>query len=183
MFRRRPFRPFRPLRRPAKRLFLEQLHAAHRMMERGRHREAAELFYGLAQAGARRRHPRAPVMFLQSGRALILAGDHQEGVGRLREGLMLMARMRQWAQLARLGPRAVEELRELGLSEQAHELESWLYATVPPRAGPSLSAPSAPRLPAKCPSCGGPVRPDQVEWISASSALCDYCGSVLEPED
>jgi hypothetical protein len=36
------------------------------------------------------------------------------------------------------------------------------------------------RLPAFCPSCTLPMRGDEVDWISATRAECDYCGIVVD---
>jgi CRISPR/Cas system-associated endoribonuclease Cas2 len=36
------------------------------------------------------------------------------------------------------------------------------------------------RLPATCPGCGLVVRADEVDWISAARAECDYCGTVMD---
>jgi hypothetical protein len=38
------------------------------------------------------------------------------------------------------------------------------------------------KLPLKCPNCGGSVHPDELEWTDSRSAICDYCGSILETE-
>lgn len=35
-------------------------------------------------------------------------------------------------------------------------------------------------LPATCPNCGAPVRPNEVKWTSPHSAACSYCGSNLQ---
>jgi hypothetical protein len=32
-------------------------------------------------------------------------------------------------------------------------------------------------LPTKCPSCGGPILSDEVEWADPATAVCPYCGS------
>lgn len=34
-------------------------------------------------------------------------------------------------------------------------------------------------LPAKCPTCGGPVSGDDVKWSGPRSASCPYCGANL----
>ncbi len=53
-------------------------------------------------------------------------------------------------------------------------------------ADPGAASPSAPRehdparLPGRCQACGAPVEPSQVEWTSAVTARCSYCGTNLE---
>jgi hypothetical protein len=36
------------------------------------------------------------------------------------------------------------------------------------------------KLPPECPNCGGSVHPDELEWTDSHSAVCDYCGSVIQ---
>jgi hypothetical protein len=64
------------------------------------------------------------------------------------------------------------------IRERAEGLLGPLRARVATRSGPEL----IPRgtLPAKCPSCGGPVKPDEVNWVGHSSAECPYCGTVIK---
>jgi hypothetical protein len=38
------------------------------------------------------------------------------------------------------------------------------------------------KLPPECPNCGGSVHPDELEWTDSRSAICDYCGSILQTE-
>jgi hypothetical protein len=47
-----------------------------------------------------------------------------------------------------------------------------------PPAAPA--GPSHAKLPAKCPQCGGNVLPDEIEWVDEHSAICDYCGSLIQ---
>ncbi len=38
------------------------------------------------------------------------------------------------------------------------------------------------KLPPECPNCGGNVHPDEIEWTDSHSAVCDYCGSIIQAE-
>ncbi|MCB0118389.1 MAG: hypothetical protein KDD72_05130 [Anaerolineales bacterium] len=50
----------------------------------------------------------------------------------------------------------------------------------PPRHFPPAEAAQRKgNLPATCPNCGGPVRPNDVQWTGPNSAACSYCGSNL----
>jgi hypothetical protein len=186
MFRRRflPPRFRRPLH-PAGQRALLRLQEAHRLLSEGNAAAAATIFEDLADQAAARAIPRAPQLCLQAGRAWILAGDLERGLGRLKLGLQMMARMGQTGRLPQVAGRVIAELRGRGLADQAAEVEEHVRALLPGLALPSRpSASVAPerRLPPKCPYCGGNVVPDSIEWADETSALCDYCGSVLQAE-
>ena len=38
------------------------------------------------------------------------------------------------------------------------------------------------KLPAKCSSCGGPLKPDEVSWAGPDTAECPYCGGLVKAE-
>jgi hypothetical protein len=54
-----------------------------------------------------------------------------------------------------------------------------------PAGEPAEAAPARPpepdptRLPEKCQECGAPVSADKVQWTSATTASCSYCGATL----
>jgi ribosomal protein S27AE len=79
----------------------------------------------------------------------------------------------------------VAELRARDLEEEAAVLEAEIRDALAAH-GRSLSpqpgSPAEPRLPAKCPYCGGSVLASEVEWIDERSAICDYCGSPLQAQ-
>jgi hypothetical protein len=56
-------------------------------------------------------------------------------------------------------------------------------AGLPPAAHPLAPAPAAVHradlLPATCPKCGAPARPNEVRWTGEQSADCSYCGTNL----
>jgi hypothetical protein len=186
MFRRRLRIPRLRRRLRAERRALLRLQQAHRWLAEGRAREAAVLFEELSTEAAARGFPSAPQLSLQSGRAWVVAGEAERGTERLWQGLQGMAQMGQMGRLPGAAARAVAELRAQGLSPEADDLEARVRGLLPgysPAQGIAAAAvPAARRLPPKCPYCGGSVIPDSVEWVDASSALCDYCGSVLQGE-
>ncbi|MEW6569290.1 MAG: hypothetical protein AB1449_14230 [Chloroflexota bacterium] len=187
IFRRRPFpRRWRAVRRmgPAAQVALARLQQAHAWLAQGAYPQAAALFTELAEEASARGLPRAPQLFLQAGRAHILAGETASGIACLRQGLTRMAKLGQVGRLPRVAHRVLDELRARGLSTEADSLQAELPALVP---GLRVEAPlaasgSARRLPAKCPYCGGTVHPESVEWLDEMSATCDYCGSVVQAE-
>lgn len=183
---RRPFRPGRPLRRalmgaPA---VPPALQRAGRLMAAGDYLAAAEAFEALARGAQERSGPRAPQLYLQAGRARILAGQIEPGMADLKRGLALMAAANRWPELHRAGNRTVTELRSRGLTAQADEIAAWLSQTLPelPAADRDPAPPARAVLPTHCPSCGGPLRPDEAEWLDAATAECPFCGSPVRAE-
>jgi hypothetical protein len=183
MFRRRPFRRRVPGPVPARRRAgLERLQRANQLMSEGSFNEAGRIFEELAAGAARMRIPRAPQLFLQAGNAMIKAGEIDHGITLLGRGFHLMERMGQYQRLPVASQRVLNELESLGLDQEREALEKEIQQLLAQK-GLSLSAETQhhkPRLPGKCPQCGGTVHPNEVEWIDERTASCDYCGSILE---
>jgi hypothetical protein len=154
------------------------LQEANFAFDKGEYGRAGELFEKMAETAAARGGPRAPLFFLQAGRARVLAGQTSLGMPSLRRGLELLAQREQHPRLHQAGQRAIAELRERGRSKEASELESWLKNALPsaPLSDPARNRPA---LPTHCPACGAAVRPDEVEWLDDATAECAYCGSPI----
>lgn len=190
MFRRRPFRrPLMgrpPLAEPARRALMH----AHRLMEAGNYAEAAQAFELLAsEAQARGMLNRAPQLYFQASRAHMLAGQLPAALESLYKGLGLLAEAQRWQGLYKAGLRAVAELKQQGHAKEAEQVQAWIDAAVKdhPEAKQAALAAPAPgrprRIPAKCPFCGGSIKPNEVEWLDDSTAECPYCGSPVQSEE
>jgi hypothetical protein len=154
-------------------------------MEAGQPAKAGSIFDALASAAYQRNIPRASQLTLQSGRAWIVAGETERGLDRIREGLKQMVHFQQFRRLPAISQRILEGLRERGLADQASKLEAEINALLSAKglALPTqMDPPTQPRLPVKCPSCGGTIHPTEVEWVAEDRAVCTYCGSILETD-
>lgn len=156
------------------------LKRAHALMQSGNYVEAAGQFEFLAYGAEVRFPQRAPHLFLQAGRARILNGDTDVGMTHLLRGLRMLISGGQIATAQRIGARISQELTARGLTDQAQEIINLTGARVSPSAPPG--APSGGRLPTHCPACGGPLRPDEIEWFDEISVACPYCGSPVQAE-
>lgn len=160
------------------------LQRAHELMASGNYPAAAEAFEQLARAGEARQHPKTAQMYLQAGRARILAGQKETGFAHLKHGLGLMTG--HPIQLFRAGNRVVNELNEHGMTAEAQEITQWLKTSLPvqpdTRGGVPAASARKPVLPTLCPGCGGPVRTDDVDWLDDVTAECNWCGSPLRAE-
>jgi hypothetical protein len=161
------------------------LQEANFVFSKGEYGRAAELFERLAQTADARGGPRAPLFYLQAGRARVLAGQTSLGMPSLKRGLELLAQLGRFQRLHNFGCRIVTELNERGLQNEAAEIETWLNSVLPPLPSPDSSKMPSIRavLPTYCPSCGAMVRPDEVEWLDEVTAECAYCGSPLREEN
>lgn len=173
---RRTFR--RHIRKTLAREIPPILQEANFAFDKGEYGRAGELFEKLAGTAAARGGSRAPLFYLQAGRARILAGQTALGVPSLKRGLELLAQREQFPRLYRAGTRVAAELDERGLQKEAAEIGAWLKAVLPSEPA-RASLLQRPVLPTHCPSCGATVRPDEVEWLDETTAECAYCGSPI----
>jgi len=162
------------------------LQRAHELMELGNYAEAASAFETLARAAEQRMGPRAPFFFLQAGNARLLLKQNAAGMENLRHGLELFATTGRYAQLYRAGMRIMNELKARGMEKEAQEISRLIHHHTPAIAeSPTQRGPDPSRtmfLPTHCPSCGGPVRSDEADWIDANSVECPFCGSPIRTE-
>lgn len=154
------------------------LQEANFAFSKGEYGRSAELFEKIARVADGRGGPRAPLFHLQAGRARILAGQATLGVPSLKRGLELLTQRRQFQRLQQFGTRTVNELNEHGLQNEAAEIEALLKSVLPEMPLSEATA-MKPVLPTHCPSCGAPLRPEEVEWLDDVTAECGFCGSPV----
>jgi hypothetical protein len=154
------------------------LQEANMAFEKGEYGRAAERYEKIARVADARGGPRAPLLHLQAGRARAFAGQAPLGVPSLRRGLELLAERGQFHRLNQAGTRTIAELKERGLEVEATNIEILLGTLLPDTfsAEPLAKRPS---IPTHCPSCGAPLRPDEVDWLDDVTAECGYCGSPV----
>lgn len=157
------------------------LQEANFAFDKGEYGRAGELFEKIAETAAARGGPRAPIFYLQAGRARVLAEQISLGMPSLKRGLELLAQHRRFQRLHQAGIRVISELNQRGLKNEALEIETWLKSISALTASFETSEPTEKRpiLPTHCPSCGAAIRPDEVEWLDDVTAECAYCGSLI----
>ena len=157
---------------------------ANRLLSRGRPAKAAELFSEAAAAVEQMGLPAASMLYIETGRAQLQSGQRDFASANYQRGLELLIAARRADRLQTLGRLAVGELEAAGFSQLAADLGEKVERAIQ-AAGPSTIAPppaQAPRLPAKCPYCGGNVRSSEVDWLAPEEPACAYCGSSLGVE-
>lgn len=181
MFRKPFVRPLRRALRPDAHPLLRQ---ANELMASGNYLAAAEAYEQLAQGAQRRGIPRDAHLFLQAGRARVQAGQVPAGMRNFRHGLTLLANRGNSQQLQMAGQRIAADLTQRGLIAEATEIEAMLKSSLPAAfTPPSPAEPAKTRLlPTACPSCGGPLRSDEAEWVDEATAECPFCGGTVRAE-
>ena len=173
MLRRRP-RPRRP--GPA----MRRLNRARELFERGKYGEAAALFSELAQgAEDRGMRDRAGDLRLRVAQCYLKLEDADRADKEALHALSLFLQARRPQKVRQLLPKVIAALEKQGKHAEAKELKERAERLL--GAGPGGRGRAAARgtLPGKCPNCGGPIRPDEIEWLGRTSAECPYCGGVV----
>lgn len=152
-------------------------------MAEGGFARAASIYEELADEAQIQGIWRSPQLNIQAGLGWLMAGEIAVGMNRVLKGLRLMPEMGQGGRLPLVADRIKRNLKDLGFEAQGARLGEELRPLLagnsdsfPPAAAPASHS----RLPAKCPHCGGNVLPDEIEWTDAQSAICDYCGSLIQ---
>ncbi|HEX2698568.1 MAG TPA: hypothetical protein VHM28_12735 [Anaerolineales bacterium] len=173
----------RPLRRGFAPDIPPALRRANQLLSNGDYAGAAGAFETLARAAEGRGGPRAPFFHIQAGRAYILANQSALGVDQLQRGLGLFGTRGQLGKVYNIGNRVVNELKARNLAKEANKVAAYIK-TLLPGFDPSTEVPAKrPPLPTHCPSCGAPVRSDEVDWMDDVTAECAFCGSPVRGEN
>ena len=192
------FRPGRPRRpgsfgprrngRQVAATLLAQLNRAHRLLAEGHPPEAAPIFADLAQQAEALNMPRRAMhLHLQASRCYFQAHDSGAGLNHARASLQLATNLGQPERVSNILLRLIANLRANGFNVEAEALQKEFgaqFGTTESDSHPHIPPEPETRgqLPTKCPSCNGPIRSDEVEWIDAQSAECPYCGGTLQVE-
>jgi len=166
--------------------WLYALRQANSCMNHGDYLEAGEAFRRLAETAEPANRSRTVQFYLQAASAFIRAGDVSRAMDLAKNGVECMVRLgyprtSRWA-----CRRFLYELESLGLNQEAARFTGWLSG-IPDEPAPERTQAVQEKharvpLPVSCPSCGGPLRPDEVEWVDSITAECTFCGSLVRGE-
>lgn len=161
---------------------LRRLRRAHRLLAVGEAEAAARIFERLGRAAQSRGLFQAAPLLLEAGMAFLQAGDQGRALELIEGGLGLIADNPGGPRAAPAVRRALRALEGHGMGGEADRLRAELLGDrFPiPSAGPGNPRSQARSgLPAACPHCGGPVRPEELEDLQSERIYCLYCGLSL----
>ncbi len=161
--------------------FLGAVQHANQLMAAGDYRRAASAFEDLAKQAKSRDGRRAPFFFLQAGQARMMTGEYAKCMTHFKHGLILLADSQHYTQFYRMGTRIIQELSARKLEKEAQEINTLIHGHTSAIAEMATQQlPHEKTLPpTHCPSCGGPLRSDEIDWIDDLTAECPYCGSPV----
>jgi hypothetical protein len=163
--------PFNPRRQA----FEARITQAFSLFEAGQYLQSAQLFEELGAIAEARNGPRAPRFYMNAGRGYLHAGQIPQGMALLEKGRQQFIHSGRSDVAARICYGLIEELKTLGLNQQAQIVTTWAGGITTPSTAPAAH----PALPLKCPSCGAPIHPNEMIWLDNVTAECDFCGSPL----
>ncbi len=160
----------------------ERLNQAHMLEASGQHQEAAQQFDQLtAMAVEHGMLDRAGNLSLQAGRAYVENGDAKNGVARVEQGLHYLVQAGREYRAEHAFSAAMSALRARGMHLEADALQT-TFPNLHIAAQQESEPTSHGQLPTKCPNCGGPIHPNDIDWIDDRTDECPYCGSPVRAQ-
>lgn len=154
-------------------------------MRAGNFEKAAERFQELAQEAEQRgRIGGAGELYLRAARCYAELDDLDQADDCAERAIHAFIEARRPNRVRQVLPKVLAAMERHGRQADAERLRREVEEAF--QGMDMMPAPTkarvAARLPAKCPSCGGPIRPDEVAWAGPASAECPYCGGVVKAE-
>lgn len=179
-------RPMRPLRRalmqnPA---LAQALMRANRLMANGEPGQAAQIFERLAQEAEEcgLQKPAANA-HAQAAHAYTMAKNEKAALTQARAALTKFIDLGMTQRAPKFFANITQRMRDNGMASSADALQKEFGDKVKAIAAQANAASAQRgRLPDKCPHCAAPARSDEVDWIDAMSAECNYCGGIIQTE-
>ena len=175
------FRGFRhPVKRPVQTAAEVDLRKARWWLQKGQFAKAGLILAQLArQAEGSERLRLAAELHSRAAHCLVEGSVEATGLSESQAALRVFSNMGDTERCQRFLENILRKL-------QAHHMPGAVGALQTEFGGaPAAREPAAGplRLPTACPQCGAPVRGDEVEWIDLASAVCTFCGAVIETRE
>ncbi len=185
-------RPIYPLRRRAPGMrkrpqIPPKLLEAHKLFAAGEYQKAAEFYLRIAEKAKMRNIPQTSNLYFRSSTSFMKADKLEEAKETLIKGFTWLLDRKKWRQLKKSTEFTVDRLRDNNQQDLANFVQDWISENVPEDVKNSGVWAKAIehynhsiQLPSNCGNCGGPVNPKEVDWFDASTAICNYCGCVIQ---
>lgn len=164
---------------------LAAVEQANTLLKQGHPRQAGAAYAEVAAKLEARQPRRAANLHAQAAHAFADGGGEPGALAQARDALRQFAALEMTDRSAAFYANITRKLRAHNLTSTADLLQQEFGGGQAAASAASAedAEPKRGRLPSSCPTCGGPARSDQVEWIDSQSAACAYCGAVLQTQD
>lgn len=174
---------FRPIRRAILAEVSPLLRRSNQLFDAGNYLAAADAFEELAREAQAKRLSQDAPLFMKAGHCRLLAGQTALGMADFKQGLGIMLGRGKFLNLQRASQWAAAELTRMGLIKEADEILAIQKTMVTDLTSSTpVTQSKTGVLPTTCPSCGGSLHSDEVEWIDHATAECSYCGAAVRAE-
>jgi len=161
------------------------LNQALQLLANGQPGEAALILDRLAHEMEAGNHPRrAANLHAQAAHAYADAHHAASTLAQSRAAMGLFLQFQMVPRAVQFYANITHKLRNKGMTAVADTLQEEFG----PRVGPVPAQQSSPAMPHKghlpvaCPQCGGPIRPDEADWVDDRTIQCVYCGSLIQSD-
>jgi hypothetical protein len=159
-----------------------EINQALQMLESGQPAQAAEVFSRIAQELEASHQPRrAANLHAQAAYAFIDAKDVASAQAQSITALGLFLEHHMLIRARQFYNNIRRNFQSQGMAEAAEALQEAYTPQIEslPEQPNTPSKPSLGRLPVACTQCGGPIRPNEADWIDGQTIQCVYCGALI----
>lgn len=153
------------------------------LLAAGKPGDAAIILSRMAKEMEDSNHPRrAANLYAQAAHAFADAQDAKAALAQSRTAMQLFLQYQMAQRALQFYANITRKLRRKGMASAAQALQDEYGPQIGLDATPPISP--APhhtgRLPVACPQCGGPIHPDEADWVDDHTAQCVYCGVLIQ---
>jgi hypothetical protein len=165
-----------------------QLEEAEQLFEDDKPGQAAPIFAALADKALSTTPKRAATLHAQAALAYVASRSETNAVTQARTALRMFHQYHMAQAETFYYNKIVSELNDRKMTKAANALANEFVDQISlpdvqlrPKPEQSFQE-TAPRLPALCPHCDGPLRSDEGQWLDSDTMLCMYCGTPVRAE-
>jgi hypothetical protein len=156
---------------------------ALQLLNNGQTGEAAKAFSDIAlDLEATRQFRRAANLHAQAAYAFADAKDAPSALVQSRAAMSLFLDHHMRLSAGQFYTNITRKLRSQGMAAVAETLQNEFRSGVSPSPAQQIAPPKSPtgHLPVACTQCGGPIRPDEADWLDDHTIQCVYCGALIQ---
>lgn len=159
-----------------------RLRKANANLSAGDYQSASLSYEALFSHADFRSRPQLAFLYIQAGRARMMAGNFSTAFSHIHRGLELLVEHRRYAQLYQIAGRVKSEFEQRGLEREVRMISALVHSNMMAvsELPTQLVDQHQVRIPGNCPACGADLSIVTVYWLDARVAECPLCASPLD---